>query len=164
IDRHLFVLATIRYNWLSVEHVRGLSKRQIIGYLVEVPMGFLLPHSDGREQESFSCYLHTHVSQVPMAWDNLGLPDLKVASLVQVPEQAESEFHVPCEMTTKRSQSLLFAVHPHLAFHVVGHAGLHRRRVEIRVWYKAQLYHVPVITCVAEYERIRQHLEQPSAL
>ena len=63
-------LVAIRYNCFSVEHVRGLSKRQIIGYLVEVPMSFLLPHSDGREQESFSCYLHTHVSQVPMAWDN----------------------------------------------------------------------------------------------
>jgi hypothetical protein len=74
----------IRYNQLSVEHVRGLSKRQIMGYLVEVPMGFLLPHSDGREQKSLSCDLHTHVSQVPMAGDNFCLPDLKVASLVQV--------------------------------------------------------------------------------
>src|SRR5450759_2468071 len=124
-------------------------------------MGFLLPHSDGREQESFSSDLHTHVSQVPMAWDNFCLPDLKMASLVQVSQQAEAEFHVPRETTTKRSQPLLFAVHPHLAFHVVEHAGLHRRRVEIRVWSKAQLYHVPTTTCLVEYDSISQHLKQP---
>jgi hypothetical protein len=47
-------LAIIRYNYVSVEHVRGLSQRQIIGYLVEVPMVFSFLHSDGRKQESFS--------------------------------------------------------------------------------------------------------------
>lgn len=77
-------LVAIRYNYFSVEHVRGLSKRQIIRYLVEVPMGFLLPHSDGREKESFPCDLHTYVSQVPVSWDDFCLPDLKVASLVQM--------------------------------------------------------------------------------
>ena len=77
-------LVAIRYNYVSVENVRGLSKLQIIGYLVEVPMSFLLPHSDGCEQESFPCDLDIHVSQVPMAGDNLCLVDFKVASLVQL--------------------------------------------------------------------------------
>ena len=33
-------LAIIRYNYRSVEYVRGLCKRQIIGYPLEVPMVF----------------------------------------------------------------------------------------------------------------------------
>jgi hypothetical protein len=37
-------LAIIRYHDVSVEYVRGLSKRQIIGYLLEVPTVFLLLH------------------------------------------------------------------------------------------------------------------------
>jgi len=78
-------LVAIHYNCFSVEHVRGLSKRQIIGYLIEVPMSFVFPHSDGCEQESFPCYLDIHVSQVPMAGDNLRLLDFKVASLIQFP-------------------------------------------------------------------------------
>ena len=39
-------LAIIRYNNVAVEYVRGLSKRQIIGYLLEVPTVFLLLHPD----------------------------------------------------------------------------------------------------------------------
>ena len=87
-------LAIIRYNYVSVEYVRGLSKRQIIGYLVEVPTVFSLLHPDALEQESLSCHLHTHGSHIPVAWDNFCLPNFKVASLVQVSQQAESEFHV----------------------------------------------------------------------
>src|ERR1022692_3928849 len=99
---------------------------------------------------------------IPVAWDNLCLPNFKVASLVQVSQQAESEFHVLCEMTIKRSQSLLFAVDPHLAFHVMENAGLQGGRLKIRAWSKAQLYQVSVATRVVEYKCIRQHLEQPS--
>src|SRR5437868_1824025 len=99
-----------------------------------------------------------------MAWDNFRLPNLKVASLVQVSQEAESEFHSLCEMTVKRIQSLLFALDPHLAFHVVKNTGLQGWRVKIRVWSKAQLYHVSLTTRVAEHKCIRQHLEQPSPL
>src|SRR6202162_2021108 len=127
-------------------------------------MVFSLLHRDALEQESLSCHLQIHGSHVPMAGDNFCLPNLKVASLVQVSQQAESEFHVLREMTVKRSQSLLFAVDPHLAFHVVENASLQGGRPKIRVWFKAQLYQVSVATCVAEYKRIRQHLEQPSPL
>jgi hypothetical protein len=63
-----------------------------------------------------------------MAWDNFCLPDLKVASLVQMSHQAESEFHRLCEMTIKPSQSLLFAIDPHLAFHVMENTGLRSRK------------------------------------
>src|SRR6202022_1432731 len=97
-----------------VEYVRGLSKRQIPGYLVEVPTVFPLLHPDALEQESLPCHLQTHGSHIPVAGDNFCLPNFKVASLVQVSQQAESEFHVLCEMTIKRSQSLLLAVDPHL--------------------------------------------------
>jgi hypothetical protein len=38
-----------------------------------------------------------------MARDNFCLPNLKVASLVQVSQQAKSEFHGLCEITIKRS-------------------------------------------------------------
>jgi hypothetical protein len=41
-------LAIIRYNDVSVEYVRGLSKRQIIGYRLEVPTVFHLLHRDAR--------------------------------------------------------------------------------------------------------------------
>jgi hypothetical protein len=54
----------IRYNQLSVEHVRGLSKRQIMGYLVEVPMVFPLPHTNGREEESFLPLSYTYVVSI----------------------------------------------------------------------------------------------------
>ena len=47
---------------------------------MEVPMGFAFSHTDGREQESFSCDLHIYGSHVPMAGDNFFLPNLKVAS------------------------------------------------------------------------------------
>src|SRR6266852_9481660 len=131
-------LAIIRYNYVPVEYVRGLNKRQIIGYLVEVPTVFPLLHPDTLEQESLSCHLHTHGSHIPVAGDNFCLPNFKVASLVQVSQQAESEFHVLCEMTIERSQSLLLAVDPHLAFHIMENAGLQGGRIEIRVWSKAQ--------------------------
>jgi hypothetical protein len=62
---------------VSVEYVRGLSKRQIVGYLVEVPTVFPLLHADALEQESLSCHLHTDASNIPVAWDNLCLPDFK---------------------------------------------------------------------------------------
>jgi len=90
---HFERLAIIRYNDVSVEYFRGLSKRQIIGYLLEVPTVFHLLHPDALEQESLSCHLHTHIGHIPVAWDNFCLPSFKVASLVQVSQQAESEFH-----------------------------------------------------------------------
>ena len=52
-------LAIIRYNNVSVEYVRALIKRQIIGYLVEVPTVFPLLHPDALEQESLYCHLQT---------------------------------------------------------------------------------------------------------
>src|ERR1700731_2689609 len=125
-------LPIIRDNYRSVECVRGLSERQIIRYPVEVPMVFPLLHTDGREQESFPCHLHTQGSRVPMAGGNFCLPNLKVTSLVQVSQQAESESHGLCEMTLKPSQSLLFAVDPHLAFHAVENTGLQGWRVKTR--------------------------------
>ena len=112
-------LATIRHNYRSVEYVRGLRQSQIIGYSVEILVVFLLLHNDIREQKRFACHLQTQGSHVPMAGDNFCLRDLKVASLVQVSQQTESEFHRLCEMTIEPSQSLLFAVDPHLTFHVV---------------------------------------------
>src|ERR1700730_8451899 len=141
-----------------------MSKRQIPGYLVEVPTVFPLLHPDALEQESLSCHLQTHGSHIPVAGDNFCLPNFKVASLVQVSQQAESEFHVLGEMTIKRSQSLLFAVDPHLAFHVVEDAGLQGRRMKIRVGSKAHLYEVSVTNLVVEYKCIRQNLEQLSPL
>jgi hypothetical protein len=96
-------LAIIRYNYRSVELVRGLCKRQIIGYLLEIPMGFPLLHPDAREQESLPWHRQTQGSQGPMARDNFRLPNLKVASLVQVSQQAKSEFHGLCEMAVKGS-------------------------------------------------------------
>src|SRR6266852_9734712 len=54
-------LAIIRYNYVPVEYVRGLNKRQIIGYLVEVPTVFPLLHPYALEQESLSCHLQTHL-------------------------------------------------------------------------------------------------------
>ena len=125
-------LAIIRYNYRSVEYVRGLCKRQIIGYPLEVPIVFPLLLTDSREQERFPCHLQTQGSQVPMPWDNFCLLNLKVASLVQVSQQAESEFHGLCEMTIKGSPALLFAVDPHLAFHVVENPGLQGWRVKTR--------------------------------
>ena len=88
--------------------------------------------------------LQTHGSHIPVAWGNLSLPGFKVASLVQLSQQAESEFHVLREMTIKLCQSLLFAVDPHLAFHVAENTRLQRERMKIRVWSKAQLYQVSV--------------------
>jgi hypothetical protein len=81
-------LAIIRYNYVSVEHVRGLSKRQIIGYLVKVSPVFPLLHPDAFEQESLSCHLHTHGRHIPVARDNFCLLNFKVASLVQVSQDA----------------------------------------------------------------------------
>ena len=57
------------------------------------------------------------------------------------------------------SQSLLFAVDPHLALHVVENPGLQGWWAKTRVWSKAQLYQVSVTTRVAEHKCIRQHLE-----
>jgi len=54
-------LAIFRYNYRSVEYVRGLCKRQIIGYPLEVPMVFPLLLTDSREQERFPCHLQTQV-------------------------------------------------------------------------------------------------------
>src|ERR1700730_7461264 len=129
---------------------------------MEVPTVLPLLHHDALKQESLACHLHTYGRHIPVARDDFCLPNFKVASLVQVPQQAEAEFHVLCEMTIKRSQSLLFAVHPHLAFHVVEDAGLHGRWTKIRVWSKAQSYQVSVTAGVVEHKRIRQHLEQSS--
>jgi hypothetical protein len=131
---------------------------------MEVPTAFPLLHRDALEQESLSCHLQTQGSHIPVAWENFCLPNFKVTSLVQMSQQAESEFHVLCEMTIKRSQSLLFAVDLHLAFHVVEHASLQGGRMKIRVGSKAQLYQASVTTRVVEYKCIRQHLEQPSPL
>jgi hypothetical protein len=47
---------------------------------VEVPTAFPLLHLEALKQKSFSCHLHTHGSDVPMAWDNFCLPDFKVAA------------------------------------------------------------------------------------
>ena len=63
-------LAVIRYNYVSVEYVRGLGECQIMGYL-EPPTLFNLLHSDALEQESLSCHLQTHGSHIPVAWDFL---------------------------------------------------------------------------------------------
>jgi hypothetical protein len=39
-------LAIIRHTYVPVEYVRGLSERQVIGYLVEVATVFPLLHPD----------------------------------------------------------------------------------------------------------------------
>ena len=78
----------------------------------------------------------------------------------QVSQQAESEFHVLREMTTKRSQAILFAVDPHFPFHITENAGLPGGRIKTRVWSKARFYQVSVTAGVVEHKRIRQHLEQ----
>ncbi len=57
---------------------------------------FLYPYA--LEQQGLS-FLHTHGCLL-MTWDNLRLPNFEVASLVQVSQQPESEFHVLCEMTS----------------------------------------------------------------
>src|ERR1700691_3735050 len=157
-------LAIIRYNNWPVEYIRGLLKRQVIGYVVEIPMVFLLLHADGRKHERFPCHLQTQGSHIPMARDNFCLLDFKVTSLVQVSQQTKSEFHGLREMTIKRCQPLLFAVDPHLAFHVMENAGYHGWRVKTGVWPKAQIHHVSLTARVAEHECIRQHLEQPPPL
>ena len=77
-------LAIVCYTYVPVEYVRGLSQRQIIGYLVEVPPVFPFLHPDALEQESFSCHLHTHGGHIPVAWNNFCLPNFKVPPLVQV--------------------------------------------------------------------------------
>jgi hypothetical protein len=77
-------LAIVRYNCVAVEYVRGLSKRQIIGYLAEVPTVFPFRHPDAFEQESLPCHLQTHGRHIPVARDNFCLPNFEVASLVQM--------------------------------------------------------------------------------
>jgi hypothetical protein len=77
-------LAIIRYNYVAVEYVRGLGKCQIIGYPLEVPTVLSFLHPDAFEQESLSSHLQAHGSHIPVAWDNLCLPNFKVASLVQL--------------------------------------------------------------------------------
>jgi hypothetical protein len=42
-------LAIFRYNHVSVEYIRSLSQRQIIGYLLEVPPVFRLLHPNALE-------------------------------------------------------------------------------------------------------------------
>jgi hypothetical protein len=54
LGRPLMLLAIVRYNYVSVEYVCGLSKRHIVGYQAEVPMVFLLQHTDPREQEGLA--------------------------------------------------------------------------------------------------------------
>src|SRR5579872_2103775 len=76
-------LAIIRYNYVFVEYVRGLSKRQIIGHLVEIPTIFPLLHPDTLEKEGLACHLHNHGCHIPVAWDNFCLPNFKVAALLQ---------------------------------------------------------------------------------
>ena len=58
----IFELAIVRYNYRPIEYVRGLRKRQIIGYPVEVPTVFHLLDPDALEQESLSCHRQTHGS------------------------------------------------------------------------------------------------------
>jgi hypothetical protein len=94
-------------------------------------MVFLLLHTDAGEKKRFACHFQIQGSRVPMAGDNFCLPDLKVAPLVQVSKQTESEFHRLCKMTIKPRQSLLFAVDPHLAFHIVKNTGLQGWRSDL---------------------------------
>ena len=129
-------LAIIRYNYRSVEYVRGLRQCQIIGYSMEILMVFLLLHTDAREQKRSACHLQTQGSHVPMAGDNFCLSDLKAAPFVQVSQYTESEFHRMCKNGIKTSQALLFAVDPHRAFHVMENTGLLGWRVKTRVWSK----------------------------
>ena len=46
-------LAIIRYNYLSVEHARRLSKCEVIGHSLEVAVVFGLLHADCLEEENF---------------------------------------------------------------------------------------------------------------
>src|SRR5258708_16518378 len=85
-------LAVIRYNYVSVEYVRGLGECQIIGYLLEAPALFNLLHSDALEQESRSCDLQTHGSHIPVAWDHFCLPNFKVAPLFKCPSRPSPNF------------------------------------------------------------------------
>jgi len=48
----VITLAIIRVNCLSIEHVRRLSKCQVIGHAVEVAVLFSLLHVDGLEEQS----------------------------------------------------------------------------------------------------------------
>src|SRR5271157_3046704 len=100
-------------------YVSGLSKCQVIGHSLEITATFGLMYVDCLEEESLSFHVHSHGSHLPVARCNFCLPDLKVASLVQVSQQAASEFDVLHEVTINCGQSFLFAVDPHFAFHVM---------------------------------------------
>jgi hypothetical protein len=78
------VLAIIRYNYLGVEYARRLSKCQVIGHSLEVTVVFGLLHADCLEEESFSIHVHTQDSHFPLTRCHFFLPNLKLATLVQV--------------------------------------------------------------------------------
>src|ERR1017187_6754938 len=147
---HLFLLAVLRYNDLPAENVSRLSKGQVIGHWLEITAGFGLLHVDCLEEESFSFHVHSHGSHFPMARRNFGLPDLKMAPLVQVSQQAASKFNVLHETTIHCGKSFLFDVDPNFAFHVMKNTGLQRRRLKILVWSEAQLYQVSLTARVVE--------------
>src|SRR5271157_703976 len=87
---HLLVLAILSYNDLPAEYVSGLSKCQVIGHSLEVAAGLSLLHVDCLEEESFSFHVHSHDCHSPVARCNFCLPDLKMASLVQVSTSTNS--------------------------------------------------------------------------
>src|SRR5271157_5638460 len=134
VGRHLFLLAVLRYNDLPAEYVSGLSKCQVIGHSLEITATFGLLYVDCLEEESLSFHVNGHGSHLPVVRCNFCLPDLKVASLVQVSQQASPKCDVLHEMTINCSQSFLFGIDPQFAFHVMENTGLQRRRLKIRVW------------------------------
>jgi hypothetical protein len=85
-------LAIIRYNYRSVEYVRGLCKRRIIGYPLEVPMDFPLLLTDRREQERFPCHLQTQGSHVPMAGTTSACLTSKWPPLSKCPSRPNPNF------------------------------------------------------------------------
>src|SRR5258708_25866603 len=97
---------------------------------------------NGLEEQSLAVHVDMQQGYFPITRRHFSLFHMKLASFVQVAEQATSEFHVSNEMTLDFCQSILFGVNPDPACHRMKHSCLMCRRMDIWVWFEDNFHQV----------------------
>jgi hypothetical protein len=124
------------------KNVCCLGKCQIIWDLSEIAAGVVLLHADGFEEKGFPFHLNLQKGQLPVAWGNFCLLDVKRTAFIQVPEQASAKFHLMDEVTGDSFYPRLLAVYPDISFRGMKDFGFARGWVKAWTGREVQLYEV----------------------
>ena len=73
-------------NDLLCQHICGFGKRQTVGHRPEITTMLLFLHGNCFEEERLAFHIHFHDGELPSGGQELGLFDIEMTALLQMPQ------------------------------------------------------------------------------